>query len=340
MSLKVSRIFLCFGSILLLLQGYSQTVTPRPTLFDSLYQLDIEKVQILVDIDSILANKMTKEEQEATMRINDRSGTVIELPLDIQVRSKSRRRYCDFPPLKFDFKKGVLKDMGLDKQDDFKIVTHCLDSQYGIPTLLKEYMIYQLYRIITPLSLRTILFDIDYVDVGSHHILNTKAFMLESADGFAAKQNGTLCECLGTPKDSIDPYQFELVALFQYMIGNSDMSYLVERNINLIRCPDRPGLLPVAYDFDFAAIVNAPYVHPAVQDNKWLERSYLGFEQNAEILDMAKKRFIEKKEAILSYVENFEAIRRRERRSILTYIKNFYRNIESKRFRMPYVEAK
>ena len=332
--LKIGLCISMVGLFVLFTQAQSERL--KSTLFDTLYGMDILNVQVLVDIDSILANKMTKREQAAIMKVYDINGETLELPLDIQVRSKSRRRYCDFPPLKFDFKKGTLKDWGLDNQDDFKIVTHCLDNSKGVPTMLKEYLVYQLYQIITPLSFRTILFDIQYQDIGGGQGLQTKAIILESEEGFAEKQGGTLCDCMGTKPDSIDPFQFELLAMFQYMIGNNDMNYQVERNIKLVRCPGRAGMIPVAYDFDFSAFVNAPYVHPEIYDNKVIARSYLGFEQNASYLDAVKSRFIDKKEDILQAITDFTLIHKRERKGCLRYIKTFYHQIENPRFVMPY----
>ncbi|NND06154.1 MAG: hypothetical protein HKN87_07230 [Saprospiraceae bacterium] len=314
----------------------AQTSDPKSTLFDSLYALDIAEIQVLVDIDSILANKFTKREQEAMIAVRTTDNEVLDLPLDIQVRSKSRRRYCDFPPLKFDFKKGFLKDWGLDKHDDFKIVTHCLDDSKGLPTMLKEYLVYKLYEIVTPLSLRTILFDIIYKDIGGSKVHKTKAIMLESEEGFAKKHEGTLCECMGTKPDSIDPFQFELVAMFQYMIGNSDMNYMVERNVTLVRDNEHKRLIPIPYDFDFSGFVNAPYVHPEVFDNKLIPRVYLGFEQNSSHLPAVIDRFIAKKKEIINTIDDFELIDHKERKACTRYVKAFYRQIENPRFLPPY----
>ena len=44
-----------------------------------------------------------------------------------------------------------------------------------------------------------------------------------------------MCDCMGTTADSINAYQFELLCMFQYMVGNDDMDHRVERNVKLLK---------------------------------------------------------------------------------------------------------
>ncbi|MDH3650409.1 MAG: hypothetical protein OEQ53_12055 [Saprospiraceae bacterium] len=333
---------ICLCLVLSQRPGWAQSAAEGErlsTLFDSLYNLSISEIQIHVDLDSLLAGRLTENEHKAEMKVKGDTGTTIELPLKISVRSKSRRRYCDFPPLKFDFPRDDLRAMGLRRQDDYKIVTHCLDSPAGEACLLKEYMTYKLYSIITPLSLRAKLVDMIYVDTKGENTVKQKAIILESNKEFAKKHDGKLCNCMGTSLDSIDAFLYEQMAMFQYMIGNVDMNYLVERNVKFVRQKPNHPMIPVAYDFDFSALVNAPYVYPNVKDNRFLKRSYLGFKENEAILEQVRNVFIERKEEILSYIENFEQIPKMERRACVLYVKKFFKQIEKSRLDLPYAKA-
>ncbi len=341
---SIARTWLTLACLVLVQLSPGQEAPDSPkkrnsTLFDSLYNLPIEKVKIVVDLDSLLEGRMTNDEHAAEMHVYTDKGITMMLPLNISVRSRSRRRLCDFPPLKFDFVKGDLKDMGLRKQDDYKIVTHCLDGPQGEQVLVKEFLIYQLYQIITPMSLRAKLVDMTYINSVSKEEFEKKAIILESDKEFAKRQDGKLCNCMGTSKDSIDPFLFEQLAMFQFMIGNADMAYLVERNVKFVRqAPDKP-MIPLAYDFDFAALVNAPYVYPRVLDNRSLPRSYLGFRDYAHVLPEVIQKFVQKKEEIFSYIEAFEYISNFERRLCLQYVKKFYRQIEKKKVQLPYAKG-
>lgn len=305
------------------------------TFFDTLYRLEIDHVELHLNIDTLLANKLKDRDQDGT--INIFSGEKeIKLPVQISVRSKSRRRYCDFPPIKLDFVKSDLKEMGLDNEDEYKIVTHCLDVEEGEEVLLKELLAYQLYRILTPNSLRAKLIDIQYIDDESDKKINKKAVLLESENEFAKNHDSKLCDCMGSPVDSIDALQMEIVAMFQYMIGNTDMDHMVERNLTLMIPKSGGKWMPVAYDFDFSGLVNAPYVHTKVADNRNIKRIYLGFKENASYLPEVIQLFLSKEDEILNEVKNFELISNRERRACLKYIQEFYDEIKQDDLVLPY----
>ena len=244
--------------------------------------------------------------------------------------------FCDFPPLKLDFVKSDLEAVGLDNEDEYKVVTHCLDQKIGEELLLKEYLIYELYRIITPMSLRAKLLDLVYVDDTREERISKKAILLESEKEFAKNNGGKLCNCMGTSPDSLDGRNMEIVAMFQYMIGNSDMDYKVERNVTLIKPEDGGPWHSVAYDFDFSSFVNAPYVHPKVVDNRQIKRVYLGFRQNASLLPEVINLFLSKEDQIYACIDNFDMISNKERRNCLKYIKEFYSEIKQEDFAFPY----
>ena len=153
--------------ISLILGCYYNAQAQSPTFFDSLYRLSFDHIEITVDIDSLLEFKLTPIEHPSVLKVVAADSVLLELPLKVSVRSKSRRRYCDFPPIKLNFVKGQLEEIGLDRDDEFKIVTHCLKSKSGELGLKKEKLIYDLYSIITPISLRSKLFEIVYVDKNS-----------------------------------------------------------------------------------------------------------------------------------------------------------------------------
>jgi hypothetical protein len=308
----------------------------KETLFDLIYSMDIKSASLTVDLDSVLLNKMTDKEHEGMFTVQSQTGDVLELPLKVSVRSKSRRRICSFPPLKFDFDKQALENLGLRKQDDYKIVTHCLEDEQGEQVLVKEYMVYQLLQILTPISLRAKLFEIEYNDKDSDQSLMKKAVILESEDEFVKRLDGEICDCMGAARDSIEPVTFETIAMFQYMVGNLDMNYGVERNVKFIRQKPGETWLSFAYDFDHSSVVNAPYVYPDVKNNMTIRPVYLGFVENASYLDEVKVIFREKKSAIIEYIQEFDLISKNDRRDILQYIRSFYDKIEDPQWVVPY----
>src|SRR5205823_11076206 len=54
---------------------------------------------------------------------------------------------------------------------------------------------------------------------------------------------------------------FTLVALFEYMIGNLDMSIVTQHNFKFVQLPDG-SVYPIPYDFDYSGLVDAAYALP------------------------------------------------------------------------------
>ena len=69
------------------------------------------------------------------------------------------------------------------------------------------------------------------------------------------------------------------MAVFEYLIGNTDWSIQYQQNVKLIQ--KSPSSLPISipYDFDHAGIVRAPYAKPApaLKMKSTQERRYRGF---------------------------------------------------------------
>ena len=69
------------------------------------------------------------------------------------------------------------------------------------------------------------------------------------------------------------------MAMFEYLIGNTDWSLQYQQNIKLIARDSLSVPYTVPYDFDHAGMVNAPYALPAeeLQMRSVRERRYRGY---------------------------------------------------------------
>ena len=94
----------------------------------------------------------------------DENGEQQRLDVSIRIRGDFRRRYCELPPLRLNFKKSQVKGTLFSGQDKLKLVAPC---QHGIESqqkLLLEYMAYRIYEILTDYSFGTRLIRLSYVD--------------------------------------------------------------------------------------------------------------------------------------------------------------------------------
>jgi hypothetical protein len=119
-----------------------------------------------------------------------------------------------------------------------------------------------------------------------------------------------------------------LVAVFQYMIGNTDWSVWKRHNIAIVQKVAQPRpLLAVPYDYDFSGAVNAPYATPPEQLKlqSVRQRVYRGFCQPDSVLSGVLARFRSAKDSMYAAVRAVPDLPERDVRNVLDYFDEFYK---------------
>ena len=251
-------------------------------------------------------------------------------PILLIIRGHFRKGYCYLPPLKVTFKyknTSVMKPLG-----DLKLVSQCKTSEINEQYLFKEFLIYKIYNLITDMSFRVRLLNLKLVDsAGKKKPILEHAFLLEGIKNVAKRNN-----CKGWKTAKMDPRevdrrQMTIVALFEYMIGNTDWGVSVNHNTNLILSKNdslrRPYVVP--YDFDYSGLVNTDYAVPDEKLNitSVTERLYQGFprsmEEINEVLDIFKKQ----KGNIYSLINNFNLLTSKSKKEMISYLDSFFKMI-------------
>lgn len=300
------------------------------SVFDYLATQGISEVVITTDLAALLNNppQTDAEGQEATLSYENANHEQEEWKLELSARGKFRRRVCEFPPLKLDFDKSDLRDRGFADFDKYKLVTHCQENrQAAREAVLREYTAYQLYAALTPASYETHLLRITYKDskgqiAGFRHY----AFLLESTKELAHRLGTKECEdCLGYQPAQVDLAAENLHAVFQYMIGNTDFNLGMMRNLKLFTREGKKAM-PVGYDFDFSALVAAPYAIPARElgQQSIEERIFLGFQVQDERMEQTLAHFELKREVLFDIIKDQRLLSGAARSSMRTYLQSFY----------------
>lgn len=114
-------IFFCIPFI-----GYANPIDSNLTIFKKFVNDSIFHITIEADFDSLFNYKKLIDEQKAKLTITNPNKAVHRLNIKIKTRGVYRRRYCEVPPLRLNFKDEELDSMGLSKAfDKLKLVTHC-----------------------------------------------------------------------------------------------------------------------------------------------------------------------------------------------------------------------
>ena len=203
----------------------------------------------------------------------------ITIPIKIKTRGHFRKMSsnCNYPPILLNFKKSSIpKSSVFEGLDKVKLVTPCQGDKY----VIHEYLVYKLYNLITPRSFKARLVKVVFQDtVKNKSSLPYYGIMLEEEAQMAKRNQSSSVEKMGLRPNSTHKEDFLKMAVFEYMIGNTDWSVQYQQNIKLTLTDSTSLPVAVPYDFDHAGIVRAPYANPApeLKLSSTLQRRYRGY---------------------------------------------------------------
>jgi len=294
---------------------------------------DIIEMSITTDIKALQSQKGTPVYLPGTATLNFSDKTSITEDIGVAPRGVFRRDYCKIPPMSLDFRRDPTSR--LSSLGKLKLVLGCSSSSSDEELLLKEYVAYKLYNIVEQKSFRVRLLHVNYSDSkGKVKPFTQYAFLIED-DGAMARRNGCMKKTHGSYlTEATDRSTMTMVAIFQYMIGNTDWAVPNEHNIKLIFDKNKPNYPPyaVAYDFDYAGLVDASYAVPneIIGTDNVRERVYRGFPRSMEEIQMVLDIYRAKKESIISYVKNFSLLSERTKKGMVSYLEEFFKMIQNK----------
>jgi hypothetical protein len=285
------------------------------------------------DLKNLLGKRAQRAYQPATVTFRFADSSSIREDIRIQPRGKFRLENCYMPPLYLNFKNpGSPKLHVLGK---LKLVCGCATGAEDEQLIIKEYLAYKIYNMLTPMSFRVRLVKVNYEDTkGKIKKYSQYGFLLEDVDDMAARNKCREVEGKPYNTESTDRQQMTLVAIYEYMIGNSDWSVPNYHNVKLMRPVTDSVSLPytVPYDLNHCGLVNASYALPPEElgIKSVTERVYRGFPRSMEELEETVAIFKHQKEKIWSLINNCEWLSSRYKKEITNYLDDFYKILVSK----------
>ncbi len=257
-------------------------------------------------------------------------GKIINDSLLLEVRGKFRREYCYVPPLKLNFKyrsTAVLYSL-----KSLKLVSECRPNKYYEQFLLKEFLIYKIYNLLTDKSFRVRLLQLNFEDIsGRKNSLFEYAFLLEDLTDLAKRNHCIEWKKPRLRQEATDRRQMTLVSIFEYMIGNTDWSVTGGHNTCQIVSTDDPLAvpLPVPYDFDFSGLVATDYSIPdeKLDIENVKQRLYRGYPRSPEEINEVLDIFKQQKEHIYTLINNFNLLSTASKKQMIGYLDEFYISI-------------
>lgn len=305
----------------------NKITTSQNSIFDELQYQEIVEVTLELNMSQTFSDRRNQDKHEAIFSYQDQLGQLQTWKIKVTQRGRFRRMKCEnLPPIKLDFKKRDLAEAGLIEFDDMKLVTHCVnDTEVAKQLLVKEYLAYKIYNQITSLSFRVQFVKINYKDILSGEVNTQYGILIEDSAQMRNRINADKDDnAYNLSPDKYNSKQIKVVALFNYMIGNSDWSMQEMRNVKVLIKDGKRILVP--FDFDFAGLVDAPYVKlkPEHRLSSSKDRIFLGFRDDATDLKSARRYFEHKRDPILKTIEECTLLSKENKREMIQYINSFY----------------
>lgn len=292
---------------------------------------DLLKLSLRYDLNYFIKEKPDSLYIDALLTIHFTKLDSINNNIRIRARGSYRYRTCLFPPIRLNFKKSNTEYEDLENEGNIKIVTHCDTSEVFEKYMLREFLVYKLYNVISDYSFKVRLLEIEYIDISEEVSGFTKyAFAIEPMKQLSDRSKGVEIENEKIGFNYLLNGQAEKIALFQYMIGNSDWFLPLSHNIKFIDLvgSEEGGIAAIPYDFDYCGFVNADYAIP--RSDLGLEsitdRVYLGPCLDEKRLSTALDSFLQYKEQFIDTIRNFRYLDRSERKVLEKYIESFYKD--------------
>lgn len=268
--------------------------------------------------------------REMKLRYRNEDSVFVTQDLRVKTRGKFRRLNCADPPLWFNFKKHEVPDSSpFSEYSKMKVVVPCEGEKY----VLREYLVYKMYNILTDYSFRVRLIRLAYHDTRRDRFTEpVYAFLIEDEDDVAERSKAGLYKRNNLRPERIEEEAFLRMSVFAYMIGNTDWSIQFQHNLKIMFLKEQKEFIAVPYDFDLVGLVSSPYAvpAPALKLRSIRERVYRGYcMDDLDILEPTFQQFRQLKPEIYSTLVQNSLLEKSYIDWALEYLDEFYETIDN-----------
>jgi hypothetical protein len=283
----------------------------------------IGKVSKLFSNDSVLqiklkyANKVIRKQTndstylDLTMDYQTGDETWQSLPVKVRSRGNNRLKNCYFAPIKMKIKKEDYKGTLFKGNKKLKLVMPCLTGRDRNDYVVKEFLAYKLYELISPYHYKTRLLDITLTEPKGKNFKEhkIKGFFIEDIKKVANRHGGKVL------KRNVHPMQQDALssvqnAFFQFMIGNTDFSTAYQHNEKLLFV--NKTSVPVPFDFDMSGLCNTSYSvvsqigEVELPITEVTQRMYRGFKRDDAVLLQVRNQFLENRGKMFAIIDSIK----------------------------------
>ncbi len=237
-----------------------------PDEYDLFQSEEILEIVLESNFKKFIRDKNKDQYQEALLHFPLNDSIVVKRVVRIKPRGEFRKKYCAVPPIKLNFKHTKIYVNSIQQLEKMKMVSECKRLSNYEEYVLREYLTYKLYQLFSDLSFKVRLLHLTTIDTGSKKTKTNSsfAFLIEEADDLAKRSDMQYLKVKTATYKNIIDSNMAMVAVFQYMIGNTDWSIAGAHNLKLMkeRDPLQEKALAIPYDFDYSSVFIISPTHP------------------------------------------------------------------------------
>jgi hypothetical protein len=317
----------------------AQTAIPDSSLksFRLFEDDNLIEISLQFDLSTYFRSKPKSEYLKANLTFHLNKTDSISRDIRLKTRGIFRNRYCMFAPIELNLKKSDFGYSDLNSISKLKLVPQCSSGKDKEDYVLREYLAYKLFNVLTDSSFRVRLLSVNYIDNDKKRKpVRQYGFFIEPAEMIGSRINCAQVKLLTLDQRNIKPKIMDRLAIFNFMIGNYDWSVPGQHNILVMRSlePDPYGQgIAIPYDFDWTGVVNAAYAIPAenIGTENVRERIFEGICRTREVYNRELDMFLEKKQEFYKVINEFPYINQKAKKDITNYLDGFFDLLEGKR---------
>jgi hypothetical protein len=302
----------------------------------------IIEISLRFDLSTYFRTKPKEDYLKAEITFNLNRTDSIRQSIRLRTRGVFRNRYCMFAPIELNFKKADFGYTDLNKITKLKFVPQCSSGKDKEDYVLREYLAYKLFNVLTDTSFRVRLVKVNYIDSEKKRKpVIQYGFFIEPAEKLAARINCIQIKSKNLNQKNIVPKIMDRLAMFNFMIGNYDWSVPGQHNIMVISSLNlNPSGLGIAvpHDFDWTGLVNPTYAIPTeeIGTENVRQRIFWGVCRTREVYQKELDLFLEKKNEFYRVINEFPYVNNQAKKDMIGYLDGFFSQLEGKRDRILY----
>lgn len=293
-------------------------------------------VTINFNLGAYMKKNLKDEALEGKVVFHLSKSDSVDKKIKIKTRGIFRQQFCSFPPMEINFKKPLPAYHYLGSIKKIKLVTHCEQGKGSDDYVLREYLVYKMFNVLTDTSYRVRLLRANYVDSEKNKkTISQYGFFIEPTDVLAARLNTLQLKKVTLTQRHIIPDVMTRMALFNYMIGNYDWAVPNQHNVLILKSLDLSASqmgIAVPYDFDFTGFVNPYYALPVEETGLKIirERLFTGMCRTREDFKREIMEIVSRKAELLRVINDFQYLSQKSKKDLTGYLEEFFTLTQSK----------